>query len=213
MKVNTSALKDGDVFFIRSISLSGLLIQLITGIGSPTHVGKILIKDGESYTVEMIGDFVDDNDLIIQPLSYYTKKSRFWIKLLEIKRPFNYILGKPTIPYNDIYKEYTAKRVDYDWKEILSFVKAIFSKKAKDENKNKIICSRLVYDIDKKAGVVFTEKELKKFDDMVSPADLYKSKAYVNIPNWRQKDEDRLQRLLHKEFYLRRKNKKPTYKV
>lgn len=214
MKINYNLLKTGDTFFTQSCSPIGLMIRCFTGWNLPTHVGKILISDdGIPLAVEMIGDFKKDNDLIVRPLSYYTKKRNWFVKIVGIKRSdvYNDVLKQKL--FKEEIKKYRERRQDYDWKEILAFAANLFKdffgnlfKKSKDTNKDKLICSRLVYEIDKKCGVKFDEE--KQFDKLVSPADLFKTNAYTIVDFWRKGDAKKLRKFLAYKFIPREARKK-----
>jgi len=185
MSINFSKLKTGDTFFVRSYTPFGLAIQCKTGWGKPTHCGKIIMVNYTPYVVEMIGDLIPfDNDMLVRPLSYYTKRWRFWTSIISIKRNDVYIDAHVQAALVRWVNEQRPKTHYYDYDEALSHVF-----KWKKDKSPKLICSRLVYDVDVMCGVNFgddTERFLKK----VSPVDLWLSPAYYEVANWkREKDE------------------------
>ena len=101
MKLNN--IDEGDIFFTTSYTFLGLCIKIFTGFKNPTHVGKIIKnKKGEIYTLEMVGDFKDDNDLESRPLSYYTNPWRFWTRIVAIKRAPEMVLVENKIKFSKL---------------------------------------------------------------------------------------------------------------
>jgi hypothetical protein len=213
MKLNLKEIEVGDVFFTRSFAPVGIFIQLFTGFGNPTHVGKIIRdKEGVFKTIEMIADFkkyttkkiekdgvtktvkIRDTDLISRPLTYYTKWWRFWVKIIAIKRAPEFIFVENKLKFAELAEKYLSSINDYDLYELLTFVFNV-----KDKSK-KMICSRFVYEIDKICNVDFKDKDFV-FSQRVSPADLYKCKSYYLVKNWRKKSgkqKNRFCKVLHR---------------
>ena len=187
MKINFSKLRTGDTFFVRSYTPIGFVIQVATGWGKPTHCGKILRENGRMYVVEMIGDLnLHDNDFIIRPINYYLKSWRFWTSIISIKRSEVY----DDISMREVFirwvNEMKIKDNPYDNKELLAF-----RTKEKIDKSPDLICSRLVYEVDKLCGVDFGKDEKKFEEHLVSPVDLWESSAYFEVENWRRPKDER----------------------
>lgn len=171
LKLEEDYIQNGDTFFTRSCSPLGLIIQFATGLGKPTHVGKIMRgQKGRLFVVEMLMNFKKDGDLKCRPLSFYRKKSRFWRKLIAIKRAPEFIFPDTRTKFLAELKKYTAKEPSYDFSELIF----------KDKDKNKLICSRFVYEIDKACGVDF-KAYTEHFEQRVTPADLFDCDVYYKV--------------------------------
>ncbi|MFX0132180.1 MAG: hypothetical protein ACFFDN_00910 [Candidatus Hodarchaeota archaeon] len=181
MKLNVANIRSGDVFFIRSFSPIGLLIQFVTGIFKPTHTG-IILKDHRKqglYVIEMVADFTrpKKNALLCRPINIYFSRWKFWQKLISIKRAPEGILSSFKEKFTYAIADYLKKKQEYDYQEGISFITD------KKDDSPKLICSRFVYELHKKCGVDFKLYQ-RSFDILVSPADLYNCKIYNEV-DWK----------------------------
>lgn len=170
MKINYSVLREGDVFFTGGNDFLARLIRWATG-SKVSHCGQLIKPYGGDlfYKCEM-GKYKDGKDLKFNPIKGN--------EIVSIKRPLKY--NKDKIHFFRKRMLYWHEKITYDGLEFLSHIPVLGWKK--DFDKEKMICSRLVF-----TNLVLMDVPIdcKKFRDAVTPDDLYRSPALFEVEGWK----------------------------
>jgi len=168
-KINFSLLKEGDVFFTAGDDIVGKLIRWATG-GSVSHCGQLIKPYGGGlfYKCEMVKGR-GGKDLKFNPI--------VGNEIISIKRPVQFNEEKSKLFRQRMLQWH--EKISYDYKEFFSFFPVVGSRK--DVDKDKMICSRLVYNNLILMGVPL---QTKKYDDAITPSDLFKSYFLEEVEGW-----------------------------
>jgi len=171
--INLDAIHEGDVFFTSSNTFMGNLIRLSTN-SNVSHCGQFIKPYGGKllYALEMKRDLFSKQDM---------KLNKIPDNIVCVRRPLGiYKTTSDRIKFrNRIIKWHEQLTIDYDDAEFLSHTPLFGSKE--DKNKNKMICSRLVY-----LNLCIDGSEIKNsfYDNAVTPDDLYNNPWLEEVDGW-----------------------------